>query len=167
MTQAIAGRYRQRIDADYVVTDHDIRRILAQPCLYCGAAAVQVDHAHALGRGGRHAVGNLVPACARCNMAKQTKTITEFRHAMGVLGRLGVLIDWSSDTRAAWRETPQDFLLNPGQCPGCGGELIQPRRGRRRLYCSDRCRRDAYVERYGVPDWQQRALAAGWTPPTE
>ena len=27
-----------------------------------------------------------------------------------------------------------------GHCPGCGGELVQPATGRRRVWCGDRCR---------------------------
>jgi hypothetical protein len=29
----------------------------------------------------------------------------------------------------------------PGACPGCGVGVTQPARGRRRIYCSERCRR--------------------------
>ena len=35
-------------------------------------------------------------------------------------------------------------------CLACGVELIQPKTGRRRLYCSHRCREVAYRVRHGV-----------------
>lgn len=40
-------------------------------CAYCGAPeALQLDHAVPLDRGGAHSLGNVVPACPRCNQRK-------------------------------------------------------------------------------------------------
>nr|WP_255670003.1 HNH endonuclease [Aeromicrobium wangtongii] len=49
-------------------------------CAYCGqAGTVTLDHAVAINRIhlGEHRLGNLVPACSRCNEAKSNK---DFRH---------------------------------------------------------------------------------------
>jgi hypothetical protein len=43
-------------------------------------------------------------------------------------------------------------------CPRCGASLppdFGPRRGRRRIWCSDRCRRDAYAERAAAARTEQ------------
>ena len=39
-------------------------------CAYCGADWEHVDHVVPLARGGAHALANLVPACAPCNLSK-------------------------------------------------------------------------------------------------
>jgi 5-methylcytosine-specific restriction endonuclease McrA len=62
-----------------LVTDNDIRRLLRLPCLYCGGTAEHVDHVFPLSRGGAHTLGNLAPACLKCNLSKSTKTIMEWR----------------------------------------------------------------------------------------
>jgi len=56
---------------------------------------------------------------------------------------------------------------DPKPCQWCGGQMVQPARGRRRVYCSSRCRRDAYSARFGreLQAWEQKAIDAGWTPP--
>ena len=38
-------------------------------------------------------------------------------------------------------------LIQPGICPVCRGPIVQPARGRRRKWCSDRCRREIYTWR--------------------
>jgi hypothetical protein len=46
---------------------------------------------------------------------------------------------------------------SPG-CPRCGASLppdLGPRRGRRRIWCSDRCRRDAHAERAAAARTEQ------------
>lgn len=49
-------------------------------CAYCAERPVEHwDHRIPLARGGAHAEGNLTPSCARCNIQKQSKTVTEWR----------------------------------------------------------------------------------------
>lgn len=63
-----------------VVTSRDLDRVRSQPCLACGSRErIQVDHLLPLARGGRHAVGNLIPLCFRCNPAKGPLTWAEWR----------------------------------------------------------------------------------------
>lgn len=69
---------KSRLDTT-LITDKDIRKLLQQPCLYCGAKAEHVDHVFPLSRGGAHTLGNLAPACSKCNLSKATKTIMEWR----------------------------------------------------------------------------------------
>lgn len=39
-----------------------------------------LDHVFPLSRGGRHCVGNIVPACGQCNHSKGALTVVEWRH---------------------------------------------------------------------------------------
>lgn len=65
---------------EYVVSDRDLRRIMAQPCAHCGSGErLHLDHIVPLARGGQHAVGNLQMLCQRCNQSKGKKVMTEWR----------------------------------------------------------------------------------------
>lgn len=49
-------------------------------CFYCGVKApMTMEHVLPVVRGGTHSIGNLVPACARCNSSKRHRTIMEWR----------------------------------------------------------------------------------------
>jgi 5-methylcytosine-specific restriction endonuclease McrA len=49
-------------------------------CFYCGVKApMTMDHVLPIIRGGVHSIGNLIPACARCNSSKRHRTIMEWR----------------------------------------------------------------------------------------
>lgn len=63
----------------YLVTAKELKRLYAMPCFYCGATAKHLDHVVPISRGGSHSIGNLVPACASCNLLKSDKTITEWK----------------------------------------------------------------------------------------
>lgn len=63
-------------------------RVLAQyrhACAYCGATdlALQMDHVIPLTRGGRHAIGNVVPACKPCNVSKYNHFLSEWKAIKG------------------------------------------------------------------------------------
>lgn len=49
-------------------------------CAYCTSDdPLTVDHVVPLSRGGRHTIGNVLPACRSCNSAKQDKFLVEWR----------------------------------------------------------------------------------------
>lgn len=49
-------------------------------CFYCQRKAVlTIDHIIPLVRGGRHAIGNLAPACEKCNKSKGALLLVEWR----------------------------------------------------------------------------------------
>lgn len=52
--------------------------LLRQPCAYCWAPAVELDHVVPLSAGGRHDIANLVPSCRRCNARKGNKSLLMF-----------------------------------------------------------------------------------------
>ena len=63
----------------FAVSQKEIRRLRRMPCIYCGAKSEHIDHVIPLTRGGRHSIGNLVAACARCNISKNNKFIVEWK----------------------------------------------------------------------------------------
>ena len=78
-------RRRARLrDADVrEVTQRDISRLIARfrgLCAYCLLApATDLDHIIPLDRGGRHSIGNLLPACGPCNNSKYVSLIVEWK----------------------------------------------------------------------------------------
>ena len=71
------------------VTSRDLERLWSAwggRCAYCGAGAETIEHVMPLSRGGRHAIGNLIPACSRCNPGKGWKFVREWKHGRTALG---------------------------------------------------------------------------------
>lgn len=59
-------------------------------CGYCGEIRLlTMDHRIPLSRGGRHQIGNIIPACKPCNSRKHTGTEAEFRALLESERRLG------------------------------------------------------------------------------
>lgn len=50
-------------------------------CAYCGASDRQLTREHIipLARGGRHAIGNILPVCGPCNYSKADRLLIEWR----------------------------------------------------------------------------------------
>ncbi len=50
-------------------------------CAYCGGQFddLHMDHVIPLVRGGRHAIGNVVPACSSCNFSKNARLLADWR----------------------------------------------------------------------------------------
>lgn len=68
------------------ITTRDWARMLAiygHRCAYCGSdgygETLHMDHVVPLARGGRHSIGNVVPACPSCNFNKNDRLVTEWR----------------------------------------------------------------------------------------
>lgn len=66
------------------VTEWEWRRMLRRNdycCTYCGdrPATLVMDHIIPLVKGGRHAPGNVTPACAKCNGAKGSMLLIEWK----------------------------------------------------------------------------------------
>lgn len=59
----------------------EVNNISSENCYYCNSefnGFFHLDHKIPFSNGGPHSVDNLVPACARCNTLKQSKTAEEF-----------------------------------------------------------------------------------------
>lgn len=64
----------------FKITSREIADLYSSPCVYCGSLTnIEMDHVVPLSRGGRHSIGNLVPACQSCNRSKSGYLITEWR----------------------------------------------------------------------------------------
>ena len=80
-----AQRRARRLAADTrTVTARDWNRLISRhhgKCAYCGSTSDRLtqDHIVPLIRGGRHAIGNLLPACQSCNSSKATKLLVVWR----------------------------------------------------------------------------------------
>lgn len=76
-----ASRYRRRsrMETVFTISAAEIARLYDSPCAYCGNPSEHLDHVIPLSRGGEHRIGNLVGACAKCNLSKHDKFIMEWR----------------------------------------------------------------------------------------
>ena len=82
-----AANYRaRRAGAEtFVFTERDWRRLVNRYehcCAYCGKlieGVVHKEHVIPLSRGGRHSVGNILPACESCNFSKGDLFVMEWR----------------------------------------------------------------------------------------
>lgn len=73
-------RARKKGNGVFAISKPELRKLYSSPCYYCGAVkAGHADHVVPLAKGGRHSVGNLVPACAPCNMSKGSKFLSQWR----------------------------------------------------------------------------------------
>lgn len=82
-------------------------------CAYCGAGGpIHMEHVIPLSRGGRHAIGNVLPACATCNLSKQADLVSEWKLRKARIARVTnpVIIHQGMVTNA---ECSTDTLCRP------------------------------------------------------
>lgn len=71
---------RKRQNGIFKISSKELQRLYSSPCTYCGSTLnIQADHVIPIARGGRHSIGNLVPACQKCNSSKRQRFITEWK----------------------------------------------------------------------------------------
>ena len=64
----------------FYISDKEIKRLLSSPCFYCKSTEkIQIDHIIPVSKGGRHSIGNIVPACRSCNASKCDKYLIEWK----------------------------------------------------------------------------------------
>ena len=88
---AIAAQYKaarrawEQLNPDSVgIASKDWRALVRRyrhRCAYCGGnqGGIHMDHVIPLSRGGRHAIGNVLPACQGCNLSKGAKLVAEWK----------------------------------------------------------------------------------------
>jgi 5-methylcytosine-specific restriction endonuclease McrA len=81
---------RQRGAVVRQVMIKELKRLYAQPCMWCGTTEdITMDHLIPLARGGEHSIGNLVACCRSCNSSKGNKLPVEFKWwRLNVLSRV-------------------------------------------------------------------------------
>lgn len=67
------------------ISERDWKRLVRRydfKCAYCGRKprSVHMDHVIPLKLGGRHAIGNVLPACHQCNSSKNARLLAEWRY---------------------------------------------------------------------------------------
>lgn len=75
-------RARKNSAGVFQVSVRDWDRLVARygGCAYCGKhGPVVIEHVIPLSRGGRHSIGNLLPACQHCNASKGALLLVEWR----------------------------------------------------------------------------------------
>lgn len=78
-------RSRKLENGFFIVSIKEINKLYASPCFYCGSKdSITMDHVVPLSRGGSHGIGNLVPACAKCNSSKGNKYLSEWLLAIRI-----------------------------------------------------------------------------------
>jgi len=79
-------RVRKLNNGVFLVTLKELKALYNASCFYCGFNAnIEIDHVIPISRGGRHSIGNLVPACITCNRSKNNKFIIEWRKNVEIL----------------------------------------------------------------------------------
>jgi 5-methylcytosine-specific restriction endonuclease McrA len=64
----------------FKITNKELKKLYNSSCLYCGSKKdIQMDHIIPISKGGRHSIGNLAPACGKCNQSKGGKLLIEWR----------------------------------------------------------------------------------------
>jgi 5-methylcytosine-specific restriction endonuclease McrA len=77
---ASARRARKLANGVFKISTKELKKLYNSPCSYCGSKdSIEMDHVIPLVKGGRHSIGNLVPACAKCNRSKHDKLLVEWR----------------------------------------------------------------------------------------
>lgn len=63
-----------------LVTRKDYAKMQRMACVYCQSRErIEIDHIQPIERNGRHAIGNLAPACMSCNRSKSDLWVMEWR----------------------------------------------------------------------------------------
>lgn len=79
-------RAYKKSNGTFLVLKKEMLKLVTSPCCLCGAKGnIHIDHIIPLSRGGRHAIGNLQPLCASCNLSKSNKFLVEFKKLQRVL----------------------------------------------------------------------------------
>lgn len=78
--------YEMRSNWYVLAKEIDCNALEKDKCIYCGVGYKKMvsDHFVALAKGGKDRKANRVVACHRCNLAKSSRTIDEFRSYLGL-----------------------------------------------------------------------------------
>lgn len=91
-----------------------LRRRYDDRCAYCRRSIpLTIDHVVPITRGGRHAIGNILPACMSCNASKGNRLLVEWYRWLEVRGALEARVPGRS---AKSREAGHPVDGRPPRC---------------------------------------------------
>ena len=80
LNNAVKRYARLKSVKTYAITSKELRQLRQKNCHYCGSKKqIELDHVIPINRNGTHGIGNLVPACRKCNRSKSESFIMEWR----------------------------------------------------------------------------------------
>jgi 5-methylcytosine-specific restriction endonuclease McrA len=83
-------RSRKLSNGVFKISSKELKNLYSSPCFYCGSTdSIQADHVIPVVKGGVHSIGNLVPACAKCNLSKGSKFLIEWKRDLTFLKKDG------------------------------------------------------------------------------
>lgn len=108
------------------VSLRDWRRLVRRyggACAYCGEAPerLHMDHVVPIARGGRHAIGNVLPACDHCNFTKHAAFLVEWRRRVSREAKCLVLSGTGIDIGVSAGVTGEGYPSGGGH-PSSHGE---------------------------------------------
>lgn len=78
-----ARRAKKLSNGVFKITSKELKKLYQSPCIYCGSRdSIHADHVIPIAKGGVHSIGNLVPACRKCNQSKGSKLLTEWKASL-------------------------------------------------------------------------------------
>lgn len=73
-------RLKKLSNGVFIISAKELKKLYSSPCIYCGSKnSIQADHVIPISKGGVHSVGNLVPACRKCNQSKSNKLLSQWK----------------------------------------------------------------------------------------
>lgn len=87
MLKRHSTRVLKKKDRKYISVEDWINILIRfdHQCAYCPSKLdLSLDHVVPMSRGGKHTVGNIVPACRRCNGSKGDMLLSEWRYMQGL-----------------------------------------------------------------------------------
>jgi 5-methylcytosine-specific restriction endonuclease McrA len=76
-----ARQQKKLLNGLFQISKKELQSLYNSICFYCGSKnEIQTDHVIPIAKGGRTSIGNLVPACRRCNQSKGAKLLVEWKY---------------------------------------------------------------------------------------
>lgn len=73
-------RARLHENGQLLILAKEVKKLYASSCFYCGTNdRIEADHIIPVSKGGRHSIGNLVPACRWCNASKGNRLLSDWK----------------------------------------------------------------------------------------
>lgn len=76
----LSRKARKKLNGVFYISAKELQKLYLSDCFYCGDNEnIQIDHVVPISKGGTHSIGNLVPACAECNLSKRDKFLSQWK----------------------------------------------------------------------------------------